>query len=173
MSWDAVGAIAELGGAVGVIVTLIYLATQIRRSSAADNANACQSIMNSWHQATALLLDSDNRATFLKGLTQYDELSEGERLQFHVQAAQILDRFESMLHFKILGVTDKVHPAEQFTPLIKDLMTNQGFKQFWQAEHDYYSPTMQDWKKSNCPASGDSDESGYFSRVVNSSDNAA
>ncbi len=30
MNWDAIGAIAELLGAVGVIASLIYLATQIR-----------------------------------------------------------------------------------------------------------------------------------------------
>ena len=29
MNWDAIGAIAELLGAVGVIASLVYLATQI------------------------------------------------------------------------------------------------------------------------------------------------
>lgn len=166
MNWDALGAVAELGGAVGVIVTLAYLATQIRRSSAVENANAYQSIMNSWHQATALLLDSENRATFLKALSQYDELSEDERLLFHMQAAQMLDRFESMLHFRFLGVTDKVHPAEQFTSAIKDLMSNPGFARFWQAESLYYSPARRDWVSKHCPELGDPDAAGYFSRVV-------
>ncbi len=32
MNWDAIGAIAELFGAVGVIASLVYLATQIRHS---------------------------------------------------------------------------------------------------------------------------------------------
>ncbi len=31
MNWDAIGAIAELLGAIGVIASLIYLATQIRQ----------------------------------------------------------------------------------------------------------------------------------------------
>ncbi len=166
MNWEALGAIAELGGAMGVVVTLVYLATQIRRSSAADNANAYQSIMNSWHQATALLLDSDNRTVFLKGLSRYDDLCESERLMFHVQAAQMLDRFESMLHFSFLGVTDKVHPAEQFTPLVRDLLSNPGFARFWQAESSYYSPTMNDWVSTHCPAVGEADPTGYFSRIV-------
>jgi len=33
MNWEALGAIAELLGAVGVIVTLVYLSTQIRQNS--------------------------------------------------------------------------------------------------------------------------------------------
>jgi hypothetical protein len=32
MNWDAIGAIAELLGAIGVIASLVYLATQIRES---------------------------------------------------------------------------------------------------------------------------------------------
>jgi len=33
MDWDAIGAIAELAGAIGVIASLLYLATQIRQNS--------------------------------------------------------------------------------------------------------------------------------------------
>jgi len=33
MNWDAVGAVAELLGAIGVIVSLVYLAIQIRRNT--------------------------------------------------------------------------------------------------------------------------------------------
>jgi len=32
MNWDAIGAIAESLGAVGVIASLVYLATKIRHS---------------------------------------------------------------------------------------------------------------------------------------------
>ena len=35
MEWEAIGAIGEVGGAVGVIVTLIYLAGQLRQNTKA------------------------------------------------------------------------------------------------------------------------------------------
>ena len=35
MNWEAIGAIGELCGAAGVIVTLVYLSTQIRQNSRA------------------------------------------------------------------------------------------------------------------------------------------
>ena len=34
MNWEAVGAISEVVGAIGVIATLAYLAVQIRQNSA-------------------------------------------------------------------------------------------------------------------------------------------
>ena len=51
MNWDAIGAIAELVGAVGVIATLVYLARQInqntstvRSAAAAAHAQANQTL---------------------------------------------------------------------------------------------------------------------------------
>ena len=38
MNWQAIGAVGEIGGAVGVILTLIYLAGQLRQ-----NTNALRS----------------------------------------------------------------------------------------------------------------------------------
>ena len=38
MDWNAIGAIGEVGGAIGVVVTLIYLASQLRQ-----NTNALKS----------------------------------------------------------------------------------------------------------------------------------
>ena len=38
MNWDAIGAVGEVGGAIGVVVTLIYLAGQLRQ-----NTNALRS----------------------------------------------------------------------------------------------------------------------------------
>jgi hypothetical protein len=39
MNWDAVGAIAEVVGAAGVLITLVYLAVQIRHNSASVDAS--------------------------------------------------------------------------------------------------------------------------------------
>ena len=40
MSWNAIGALAELFGAVGVILTLVFLAMQIRQNTRAVCASA-------------------------------------------------------------------------------------------------------------------------------------
>lgn len=40
MNWDAIGAVAELLGAVGVIISLLYLASQIRNANRAAAVSA-------------------------------------------------------------------------------------------------------------------------------------
>ena len=47
MNWDAIGAMAELAGALGVIASLIYVATQIRQSTRASSVEAKLATINS------------------------------------------------------------------------------------------------------------------------------
>ena len=48
LNWDAIGAIAEIAGAFGVILTLIYLAIQLRQNTKASQITAVQnSVENS------------------------------------------------------------------------------------------------------------------------------
>ena len=47
MNWDAIGAIAEVGAAVTVIVTLIYLSQQIRHANIESRLSAVHDISSS------------------------------------------------------------------------------------------------------------------------------
>jgi hypothetical protein len=44
MNWQAIGAIGEIGGAVAVLVSLIYLATQIRQNTKMMRSSAKQEL---------------------------------------------------------------------------------------------------------------------------------
>ena len=47
MNWEAVGAISELVGAIAVLVSLLYLANQIRRSTATTRVQTVQHLLTS------------------------------------------------------------------------------------------------------------------------------
>ena len=53
MSWDAIGAVAELLGAIGVIASLVYLAGQIRDSREQMSRNTQAVRCNTGLQLTA------------------------------------------------------------------------------------------------------------------------
>lgn len=48
MNWEAIGAIGEILGAIGVIVTLAYLAVQIRQNTKATRASTAQQMTDNW-----------------------------------------------------------------------------------------------------------------------------
>ena len=47
MNWEAIGAVSELVGAVAVLVSLLYLASQIRQSTATTRVQTVQHLLTS------------------------------------------------------------------------------------------------------------------------------
>ena len=76
MNWDAVGAIGEIFGGFAVLITLIYLAAQVRHSNDLATFNASKELMNQFNTLNYLVAtDSDLRQILMKG----GELSADER----------------------------------------------------------------------------------------------
>ena len=48
INWDALGAIGEVAGAIGVVATLVYLAVQIRQNTQVTRASTAQQMTNNW-----------------------------------------------------------------------------------------------------------------------------
>jgi len=82
VNWEALGAVAELIGAVGVIASLFYLAHQIRRNSSALEAATNQAISDAAQgRLVAVAQSPDLAEAFAKAVFSRDELSKRERVQ--------------------------------------------------------------------------------------------
>jgi hypothetical protein len=84
MNWEAFGAIAEVVGALGVLVTLIYLATQIRDNTRSLHAVSLQSILEGPRDRYFLPMaqSGDMADIYARGLTAMDNLDEREKRRF-------------------------------------------------------------------------------------------
>lgn len=76
MNWEAVGAIAELLAAVGVIVSLLYLAAQIKQNTQSVQASTFQDFTRESAETTRLALTDrgllDEMASLLNAEIEYD-----------------------------------------------------------------------------------------------------
>ena len=79
MNWDAIAAIAELAGAIGVIASLIYLARQIRQSNATDKLTATLGVQTSYNDVARFFLEGEDNA--FAGLEDFSKLDEGEQFR--------------------------------------------------------------------------------------------
>ena len=66
MNWEAIGAIGEITGATGVIISVAYLAIQIRKNTASLNADITMSYINSHLHALAPGSESKESARVLR-----------------------------------------------------------------------------------------------------------
>ncbi|MGI9628263.1 MAG: hypothetical protein ACR2QM_15625 [Longimicrobiales bacterium] len=131
MNWDAVGALAELMGAVGVIVTLIYLSRQVRdntesiRRSTAHDALLSIARFNEFVASDPQLVD-----LFWRGTGEPDSLTEDEWHRFVSLASTLIRRFE-LLYLDHLGgaLSDEIWTAQ--VQNIRTWMSSAGAKRWF------------------------------------------
>lgn len=101
MSWDAVGALAEAIGALAVVISLVYLAVQIRGGTKALRTTLRDSAfhyMNEWNYV--LSSDAELSWIFKQGLRNPDDLNEKEISRFHHMMYSFYKVFENIyLHY--------------------------------------------------------------------------
>lgn len=83
MNWDAIGAVGELVGAVAVVVTLVYLALQIRHNTNQSRASSHHAISDSLNQLNMMFGQSGEMSElWLSGLQDRSSLTDVQRWQF-------------------------------------------------------------------------------------------
>jgi hypothetical protein len=115
MNWDATGAIGEVAGAIGVIVTLIYLANQLRQNTKAMRSSTYEA----YNQSGNSLLDFGAQfAADLAAIQQHTDLQELTPEQSIVYSSWAMKIFNSMeatyLHHRAGSLDDEVFEARVF-----------------------------------------------------------
>ena len=82
MNWEAISSIGEIIGATGVIVTLIYLAIQVRANTAATQASSRLDVSRDYRQVASITQDLTNARAFRNGLRHYPNIDYDQRILF-------------------------------------------------------------------------------------------
>ena len=62
MDWTAIGVVAEIIGAAVVVVTLIYLAREVRQNRVAIESTAVDSLADGWNSLNTHMMDDPELA---------------------------------------------------------------------------------------------------------------
>jgi hypothetical protein len=79
---EALGNLGDLLGGIGVVITLAYLAVQVRQNTRALRTTSRQHVVDSYRTINRLLLDPSMARTFSMGLASFPNLSFDERSRF-------------------------------------------------------------------------------------------
>jgi hypothetical protein len=143
VNWEAVGAVAELLAAIGVIASLLYVATQIAQSTNAMRAAAHQAAITSLRDLNKNLLSHNLVEVFRTGVEDWDALNESEKARFAVLTMDMLRTFESVHNQYLMGMLDE-GVWQGWQRFISDYCTAPGIQRYWDLRRDTFSPEFRE-----------------------------
>ncbi len=147
MNWEAIGAIGELIGAVGVISTLGYLAFQIRQNTQQLAQNERSSIASAVH-ASATNLRENRRSLYessevteiwLKGMSDPRELAENDLYRFRLMMQNLVDATWDIHSQTVVTDFSPETWATQGVTVVERVVTSAGGRWFWRQFNENYA----------------------------------
>ena len=131
MNWEALGAIGETIGAVGVIGTLVYLAVQIRQNTKSLRASTYQAVLDSSRSDNELVLVHPHlERVYRVGRRDPTALTDEERPLFRHLIAQLFLNHEMMFLQHQHGVIDEdLWRRRQIA--LRAFVLQPGVRQWW------------------------------------------
>ncbi len=139
MNWDAIGAIAELLGAIGVIASLIYLATQIRQSREQMGQNTRALRAGAYQQlhedigASVNTMPVPAMQLVRLGNEDFHGLTEDDAYLYSQWAVRLVISFENAHYQYRIGMLDEDRWMV-YRSAVQGFFGFSGFSQWWKSD---------------------------------------
>ena len=143
MNWEAIGAVGETVGALAVLVTLVYLAMQIRQNTksvqaaAVDSANSLVS-----RSREVIFADADVANLYRRGTEDPASLSQDDTIRYRLLIHNImLSLSNSITQASVSGLSKTGSEVE--LPILCRVVATAGGRWFWDAYRDEFEESFQ------------------------------
>jgi hypothetical protein len=149
VNWNAIGAVAELLGAVGVVASLLYVAAQVRQSARESRVAAGESAVRSFREllipinSNPALLDIWNGMFTNPGIYDGPDGDQALHLMFQAMKAS-----ESLHFHHHLGLLDE-GTWRGWEALLVHHFNTRGFQRYWELRRDIFSPAFRAFVREN------------------------
>jgi len=125
--------IAEIIGVLSIVISLVYVAMQIRQNTMAIRSDTAQSVHDTWGNVYGRLsANGELTQLILKGNTGLDSLTDGEKGQYVSFWMQTILSWQNAYYQFTSGTFEGKlwHTMER--TLISALLSAPGFREFWE-----------------------------------------
>jgi len=131
MNWEAAGAIGEIVGALAVVITLVYLAVQLRQNAMSQRATVEQQIATGLSESFRINADTDIPRIWALAYRDFAELTEIEAAKFAFFLFSHLKQFEhAYIQHEMGNLSDVSWEAIDRT--FRETVTiSDGARQYW------------------------------------------
>lgn len=132
MNWDVVAALAELVGAAAVVVSLLYLARQMREATTQAKVSNMHNILSYFADVTGPIVTDPNVTDVYHRATAggLGALDDDDRIRFIYLATLVIRGFEDAYVMKAHEALPEWYDTV-VEPVLTDLMAMPGFRDYW------------------------------------------
>ena len=146
MNLDAISTAAEVLGALGVILSLIYLSIQIKSNTRLLRFTVSQGIAESLDRTYDPLYCEHITPIWVKGNADLESLSDAERVIFHGLMARLIHNVANMLDARESALIPKARANKMYNKFFTDLFSSPGIKQ-WISENPELGEMVDEYVK--------------------------
>ena len=145
MNWSEFAAIAEAVASLAVVISLIYLAIQVRLQAKENQMSVVNSLTQQWGEALrTFATHKDLYEIWIRGLADFESLSAEERGRFSAIVVNLTQIFESLhLHHRAGKVDAGLWAG--FDNRLRDVFATPGVQQWWALRKHWHTPRFQEY----------------------------
>src|SRR5436305_4646751 len=147
MNWDAISAISQLIGSVAVVLSVLYLALQVHRSTRVAKLATQDAAATALRDVTKPFMENaDLERIWRVGLEDLGALSAEERARFFHAAYQWLKAFETIHFHYAYGLMDR-QQWEVWRGLLQHYVAARGMSHYWKLRPEVFSERNRNYVK--------------------------
>lgn len=143
MNWDAIGAIGEVLGAAGVIVSLVYVASQVRQNTIALRSAAGDAAAQAMRQLTQAFLNDPKMAGLIARGIENPEACDDDERAFLITFTFNLFRQWEVLHFQYESGTVDHETFHAYNAYLTTYLASPLLLDYWPQRRHFFTPRYQ------------------------------
>ena len=145
MNWEAINASAQLISSLGVMISLWYLAVQVRRSTTIARLTAQDAATTALRDVTRPFAEiPEIGRLWRKGLEDFDSLANEDKARFYHFAFQFLKAMET-IHFHYVDGVMEEQVWRGWINLYRHYLATPGLDHYWQLRQDLFSTRFREF----------------------------
>ena len=145
MTLNELGSLGEFISGLAVVVTLVYLAIQIRHNTRAVRSSMHQDMIESTLRIAESLSDNEELGRIVfKADEDYDSLTREERIRFEAYAERVFGNFESVFYSYRNSMIEEDLWQSWESSYLADI-SRSSMRRFWQEERPQHLRDLMDF----------------------------
>lgn len=142
MNWEAIGAVGEIIGAIAVLLTLLYLAIQVRESSKATRLQTAQSTFHLSFEMVTLLASGQNPEVWSKFRREgWKSLTSSEQVRAGSILISLFTTYDSHYHSFLEGtLSPEIHSS--YTSRLRLQLKVPSIREWWEYNKQQYTTSF-------------------------------